>query len=173
MVVAKTPETHTYLVDQLQKRHIKREYQAIVTGVMTGGGKIEAPIGRHPTFRTRMAVTNNGKPAVTYYRILKKYSHHTHIQVRLETGRTHQIRVHMSHIHYPVTGDPVYGGRRRLPKNIPPGLREIIQSFPRQALHASLLSLTHPVTQEAMTWTTPLPADIQSLLDALERYATE
>ena len=172
MVIARTPETHTYLVDQLQRRHIIREYQAIITGVMTAGGKIEAPIGRHPVFRKRMAVTDAGKPAVTHYRILKKYRHHTHILVRLETGRTHQIRVHMAHIHYPVTGDPVYGGRNRLPKNISSELRETIQSFPRQALHASALTLVHPVSGEEMTWTVPIPADIRSLLDAIEKNET-
>ena len=168
MVIAKTPETHTYLVDQLQRRLIKREYQAIVTGVMTAGGKVDAPIGRHPVFRKRMTVTNDGKPAITHYRVLKKYRNHTHILIRLETGRTHQIRVHLAHIHYPVTGDPVYGGRKRLPKNISPGLREAIQSFPRQALHATSLTLEHPITSKEMTWTTPLPADILSLLNAIE-----
>lgn len=168
LVIAKTPEVHTYLVDQLQRRLIVREYQAIVAGVMTAGGKIEAPIGRHPVFRKRMAVTDNGKPALTHYRILKKYRHHTHILVRLETGRTHQIRVHMAHINYPVTGDPVYGGRKRLPKNISSGLRDVIQSFPRQALHASALTFIHPETREEMTWTTSLPADIQSLVDEIE-----
>lgn len=168
MVIAKTPQTHTYLVDLLQRRLIKREYQAIVTGLMTAGGKVEAPIGRHPVHRKRMAVNDTGKPAVTHYRILKKYRHHTHILVRLETGRTHQIRVHLAHIHYPVTGDPVYGGRKRLPKNISSGLREVIQSFPRQALHAAALTLIHPGTREEMTWTTPLPADIRSLIDAIE-----
>ena len=168
MLIARTPETHTYLVDQMQRRRIEREYQAVVTGVMTAGGRIEAPIGRHPVMRKRMAVTAKGKPAVTHYRIIKKYRNHTHILVRLETGRTHQIRVHMAHIHYPVTGDPVYGGRRRLPKNISPELREIIQTFPRQALHASSLTAVHPVTGESMTWTIPLPGDIRSLLDALE-----
>ena len=169
MVIARTPETHTYLVDQLQRRLIKREYQAIVTGVITAGGKIEAPIGRHPVFRKRMAVTGNGKPAVTHYRVLKKYRHYTHIHVRLETGRTHQIRVHMAHIHYPVTGDPVYGGRNRLPKNASAQLREAIQSFPRQALHASALTLVHPVSGEEMTWTVPLPEDIRSLLGVIEK----
>jgi len=168
MIIARTPETHTYLVDQLQRRLIKREYQAIVTGVMTAGGRIEASIGRHPLFRKRMTVTDNGKPAVTHYRIIKKYRHHTHILVRLETGRTHQIRVHMAHIHYPVTGDPVYGGRNRLPKNISPELRETLQSFPRQALHATALTVVHPGTRQELTWETPLPADIRSLIEAIE-----
>lgn len=169
MVITKTPETHTYLVEQLQRRLIKREYQAIVAGVMTAGGKIEAPIGRHPVFRKRMAVTDGGKPAVTHYRILKKYRHHTHILVTLETGRTHQIRVHMAHIHHPVTGDPVYGGRNRLPKNISSGLRQAIQNFPRQALHASALTLVHPVSREKLTWTVPVPEDIRLLLAVIER----
>lgn len=168
MIIAKTPETHTYLVDQLQRRQIRREYQAIVTGVMTAGGQVDAPIGRHPVSRKRMAVTDRGKLAVSHYRILKKYSNHTHILVRLETGRTHQIRVHMAYIKYPIVGDPVYGGRKRFPKNISSELRDAIQSFPRQALHASDLTFDHPVSRESMTWSTPLPADIQSFLNVLK-----
>ncbi|MBF8268320.1 MAG: Pseudouridine synthase [Gammaproteobacteria bacterium] len=167
MVIAKTPTTHTYLVDQLQRRCIQREYQAIVTGVMTAGGTVAAPIGRHPTLRKRMTVLENGKPAVTHYRVLKKYPQHTHISVRLETGRTHQIRVHMAYIHYPVVGDPVYGGRKRVPKNITPELRQAILAFPRQALHASALTLAHPISKKEMSWSAPLPADFQSLLTIL------
>ena len=167
MVIAKTPTSHTWLVDQLQRRYIKREYQAIVTGVMTAGGTVAAPIGRHPTLRKRMAVSENGKPAVTHYRVLKKYPQHTHISVRLETGRTHQIRVHMNYIHYPVVGDPVYGGRKRVPKNITPELRQALLAFPRQALHASALTLAHPISKQEMSWSAPLPADFQSLLTIL------
>ena len=168
MVIAKTPTSHTWLVDQLQRRYIKREYQAIVTGVMTAGGTVAAPIGRHPTLRKRMAVSENGKPAVTHYRVLKKYPQHTHISVRLETGRTHQIRVHMAYIHYPVVGDPVYGARKRVPKNITPELRQALLAFPRQALHASTLTLAHPVSKKEMSWSAPLPADFQSLLTILK-----
>jgi len=169
MVVAKTPIVHTYLVDQLQKRLVKREYQAIVFGVMTSGGSIDAPIGRHPTQRKRMSVVRNGKPAITHYRILKKYASFTHVQIHLETGRTHQIRVHLAHIHYPIVSDGVYAGRVRLPKNSSQYLRETIQSFPRQALHASQLGLIHPVSKHEMTWAAPIANDIQSLIDTLDR----
>ena len=172
MVIAKTPTTHTYLVDQLQRRYIQRQYQAIVTGVMTAGGTIDASIGRHPTLRKRMTVLEHGKPAVTHYRVLKKYPQHTHISIRLETGRTHQIRVHMAYIRYPVVGDPVYGGRQRVPKNISPELRQAVLDFPRQALHASALTLAHPVSKKEMTWSAPLPTDFQSLLTILESNAT-
>ncbi|MFQ5659311.1 MAG: 23S rRNA pseudouridine(1911/1915/1917) synthase RluD [Gammaproteobacteria bacterium] len=168
MVIARTPTAHTCLVEQLQQRRIEREYRAIVTGVMTSGGTIEAPIGRHPVQRKRMAVVARGKPAITHYRLLKKYSTHTYIQLKLETGRTHQIRVHMAHIHYPIVGDPVYAGRNRLPKNVSQPLRERIQAFPRQALHASSLLLTHPASGEEMGWSAPVPNDMQSLLDGLE-----
>lgn len=172
MIIAKTPAIHTYLVDQLQRRLIQREYLAIVTGVMTAGGRIEAPIGRHPVARQRMAVNRRGKPAATIYRVLKKYSYHTYVAVRLESGRTHQIRVHLAHIHYPVVGDPVYGGRKPVPRTLTAELRELILAFPRQALHASSLSIIHPLSRESMSWTAPLPPDIQTLLAALERYAT-
>ena len=172
MVIAKTPTAHTYLVDQLQRRNIKRVYQAVVTGVMTAGGTIEAPIGRHRSLRKRMAVLDRGKPAVTHYRVLKKYFQHTHITIHLETGRTHQIRVHLAYIHYPIVGDPVYGGRKRVPKNITIELRQALLAFPRQALHASALALTHPLSNQEMSWSAPLPADFQSLLTILENNAT-
>lgn len=168
MVVARTPPVHTYLVDQLQRRNIRREYEAIVAGVMTAGGKVEAPIGRHPTQRTRMAVVERGKTAVTHYRVLKRFSAHTYLRLKLETGRTHQIRVHMAHIRHPIVGDPVYGGRMRLPKGASEKLREALQSFPRQALHACSLGLIHPDSGEEMSWTIPLPEDMQSLLNILE-----
>jgi len=167
MVIAKTPSAHTYLVEQLQARNISREYQAIVTGIMTAGGKVDAPIGRHPVHRKRMAVVARGKPALTHYRVLKKFTSHTYIQLKLETGRTHQIRVHMAHIHYPIVGDPVYNQRSRLPKNLSPQLREIIRSFPRQALHACSLGLIHPDSGEELSWQVPMAEDIQSLLRSL------
>ena len=168
MVIAKTPAVHTYLVRQLHDRNIHREYQAVVCGVMTGGGDIDAPIGRHPIHRKRMAVIDSGKPAVTHYRIIKKYTAFTHLLVRLETGRTHQIRVHMAHLRHPVVGDPVYGGHRRLPGKLPPSLAEVIRAFPRQALHAFRLKLVHPLSNTLMQWTAPLPDDLLALLDALE-----
>lgn len=171
MVVARTPTAHTWLVDQIQQRKVKREYQAIVTGVMTAGGTVEAPIGRHRTARKRMAVTDSGKPAVTHYRVIKRFSGHTHILLTLETGRTHQIRVHMAHLNFPVTGDREYGTRRRLPKNIGTVLREKLLEFPRQALHACRLSLIHPGTQQELVIESPLPADIQDLLECLRQDA--
>lgn len=168
MVVARTPESHTSLVDQLQQRAVTREYQAIVAGRLTAGGTVEAPVGRHPVNRKQMAVTGGGRAAVTHYRVIKRYSVHTHILCRLETGRTHQIRVHMAHIRHPVIGDPLYGGRPRFPRRVSNGLREILAAFPRQALHASRLELAHPDTGATMSWESPLPGDIQRLLAALD-----
>ena len=173
MVVARTPESHTYLVAELQARNIKREYQAFVTGVMTAGGTVDKPIGRHPRKRTQMTVTENGKPALTHYRIIKKYRAHTHIRVQLETGRTHQIRVHLAWLKYPIIGDPVYGGRSHLPKGISQNLMAALHSFPRQALHACAISLIHPVTGAPLSSTAPLPEDLQQLRAALEQDARE
>ena len=141
LVVARTLEAHTSLVDQLQKRDIKRQYQAIVCGQLTSGGSIENKMGRHPKQRIKMAVTNNGKIATTHYRILKKYQHYTHLHVQLETGRTHQIRVHMSHIKHPIVGDPVYGNNKSIRKGVDSSLRDFILNFNRQALHAFSLEL--------------------------------
>ena len=168
MVVTKTPLAHTWLVDQLQKRLIQREYQAIVTGVLTAGGTVDAPIGRHHIQRKRMTIKATGKSARTHYRIIKKYAAHTHLLLRLESGRTHQIRVHMSHIKYPVVGDPVYAGRKRLPKNSSESLRQLIQSFNRQALHACTLGLTHPETKKELSWEIDLPEDMKTLIDGLD-----
>ncbi|MFT5350297.1 MAG: 23S rRNA pseudouridine1911/1915/1917 synthase [Planctomycetota bacterium] len=168
MVIALDPSTHTYLADQLQQRLVKRQYQAIVHGVMTAGGTVNAAIARHHIQRMRMAVKESGRQATTHYRVLKKFASHTHVQLQLESGRTHQIRVHMEHIKYPIVGDPVYGGRNRLPRNCSDTLREKITQFSRQALHAVELGLVHPDTGEALTFTAPLPDDFQSLLSILE-----
>ncbi len=168
MVVARTPQTHTYLVEQLQARCIKREYKTIVSGVMTAGGSIDQPIGRHPRHRKKMTVTDKGKTAITHYRIIKKFSGHTYLQIQLETGRTHQIRVHLSYLKYPILGDPVYGGRVKIPKNTSMQLISTIQSFPRQALHACKIELKHPVSGDMICLESPLPEDMQSLLEALE-----
>lgn len=168
MVIALTPSSHTYFVDHLQQRLVKRQYEAVVHGLMTAGGSVDAPIGRHHIQRKRMAVKDSGKPALTHYRVLKKFTAHTHIQVNLETGRTHQIRVHMSHIRYPIVGDPTYGTRKRLTKNSSEQLRESIADFPRQALHARELGFAHPTSGEAMSFTVDLPEDFQSLIKALE-----
>ncbi len=171
LVVARTLAAHHRLVEQLQARHIRREYDAVVSGVMTAGGTVEAPIGRHPVDRKRMSVIPGGKPALTHYRVKERFAGHTRILVRLETGRTHQIRVHMAHIHYPLLGDPVYGGRMRLPSAAGTELRRVVREFRRQALHATRLSLTHPSTGQSMTWRAPQPADMVRLVAALRAHA--
>ena len=172
MVVAKSLTAHTYLVEELQQRNIKRQYEAVVYGVMTAGGSVDAPIGRHPRQRKRMAVNENGKQATTHYRILKKYPAHTYVKLQLESGRTHQIRVHMLHINYPIVGDPVYTARRRSVKNCSVELRETLQQFLRQALHACQLDFIHPVSDQALSFSAPLPEDIQHLLRALDNDAS-
>ena len=169
LVVAKSLVAHKYLVEQLQERSIKREYRAVVTGVMTAGGSVDQPIGRHPNQRTKMAVIFSGKPAVTHYRVLERFRFHTYVKVILETGRTHQIRVHMAHIRYPLVGDPVYAGRLRIPPGVTPELEAMLRRFKRQALHARKLGLEHPKTGEWMEWTTEPPQDMQELLRVLEQ----
>jgi len=173
MVVAKTLQSQTNLVAQLQDRSMGREYEAVVQGQMTGGGKVDEPISRHGTQRTKMAVNPMGKEAVTHYRVLHKFPTHTYIRLKLETGRTHQIRVHMSHIGYPLVGDAVYAARTRLTKGIGPELRETLLNFKRQALHARKLGLMHPATGEFMEWEVDLPDDFVELLQALEVDAGE
>lgn len=168
LVVARTPEAHTALVAQMAAREIEREYLALCTGVMSGGGTVDEPIGRHRTQRTRMAVSARGRPAVTHYRIARRLRAHTLVRVTLETGRTHQIRVHLCHIGYPIVGDPVYGGRRRVPAGCSPQMAQELRSFPRQALHAARLAFIHPSTGRALGFEAPLPADMQRLLSALE-----
>jgi len=168
LVVARSLTAHHHLIEQLQAREFKREYQAVIVGVLIAGGTIDAPIGRHPTQRTRMAVvTHGGKPAVTHYRVIERYRLHTHIRVQLETGRTHQIRVHMAYKRLNLVGDPVYGGRLQLPPHCHESLKIQLQQFSRQALHAISLGLIHPRTGEFMEWSVPLPDDIQQLLTAL------
>ncbi len=167
LVVARTLSAHKSLVDQLQERAFKREYRAIVGGVMTAGGMVDEPIGRHPTHRTKMAVVPSGKPSVTHYRVLERFRAHSYLKVNLETGRTHQIRVHMTHIRYPLVGDPVYVGRLRIPAGISEQLDTQLRSFRRQALHARYLGLTHPGTGKWVEWSAPLPDDMQQLLQAL------
>jgi len=168
LLVARTPEAHSALTAAMAARQITREYLAVCTGVLTGGGTIDEPIGRHRTQRTRMAVRSDGRPAVTHYRIERRFRAHTLVRVTLETGRTHQIRVHLAHIGFPVVGDPAYGGRRRIPKGSSPALAAELRAFPRQALHAARLSLSHPLTHREHEWRSPLPADMQRLLAALE-----
>jgi 23S rRNA pseudouridine1911/1915/1917 synthase len=170
MVVARTLAAHNNLVAQLQARTVKREYCAICIGAMTGGGTIDAPMGRHPKQRKKMAVlVSGGKAAVTHYRVVQRFAHHTRIEVRLETGRTHQIRVHMAHRHFPLVGDPTYGGRPRIPRGASEELISALRGFPRQALHARALGLIHPATGEELQFECPLPQDIVDLLDILEK----
>lgn len=167
LVVARTLKAQTHLVQQLQERAFEREYEAVAVGVMLSGGSVDAPIGRHPVDRKRMAVTQRGRPAVTHYRVAERFRAHTHVRVHLETGRTHQIRVHMAHIRYPLFGDPVYGGRLRIPPQSSEQFTEALRNFRRQALHAVRLGLTHPESGEVMQWQAPLPADMEYLLHVL------
>jgi len=171
LVVAKTLAAHQDLVAQLQARTVSRQYEAVVQGVVTAGGTIDAPIGRHPAQRQKRAVSNgpDAREAITHYRVLTRFRSHTHLQVQLETGRTHQIRVHLSHIDYPIVGDPVYGGRFKPPKGASPELLAYLQQFKRQALHARMLGLNHPKTGEFLQWEVPLPADFSELLRLLEQ----
>jgi len=173
LVVARTLTAHKRLVEQLQARSVKREYAAVVNGVFTAGGTVDEPIARHPVDRKRMAVVAGGKPAVTHYRVAERFRAHTHVTVRLETGRTHQIRVHMAHLRHPLVGDRVYGGRLRLPPDCTQRLRDTLQGFRRQALHAARLALEHPKSGEVMEWAAPLPADMEDLLDALRDDARQ
>ena len=174
LVVAKTLPAQTHLVKQLQDRAFEREYEAIVIGEMTGGGTIDEPIGRHPVHRVKMAVMKNpdsGKEAITHYRIKERYKNYTCVQVKLETGRTHQIRVHMAHIHYPLVGDPVYAGRLRLPPDCDEALKTFLLNFKRQALHARKLGLVHPESGEWLEWSVEAPEDMQTLKAHLRAFS--
>jgi 23S rRNA pseudouridine1911/1915/1917 synthase len=171
MVVARTPEAHAALVAAISSREVERAYLAICVGVMTGGGTVDEPIGRHRTLRVRMAVRADGRAAVTHYRVLKRFRGHTFVRAELETGRTHQIRVHFDHIGYPLVGDPVYGTRRRIPKGAGTALIAALDDFKRQALHATRLALAHPLTGKTLEWEAPVPPDMAALLDTLESDA--
>ena len=167
LVIARTLAAHKGLVDQLQTRAMGREYFALACGVLVGGGTIDQPVGRHPVDRKRMAVVRNGKEAVTHYRIAERFAAHTLLRVKLETGRTHQIRVHMAWKRHPLVGDQVYGGRLRLPAGASPELVQAIRNFRRQALHAAQLKLIHPVSNESVSWKVDLPDDFSGLLEYL------
>ncbi len=171
LVVARTAAAQTNLVRQLQERSVHREYRALVQGVLISGGTVDAPIGRHPVDRKRMAVVAGGKPAVTHYRVLERLRAHSLLEVRLDTGRTHQIRVHMAKLGHPVVGDPAYGGRPRPVRGMGPDAAGALAAFHRQALHAAILGLVHPRTGEECRFEAPLPADFQTLLDALRADA--
>ena len=167
MVVAKTVPAQTRLVESLQRREITREYEAVAIGHMTAGGTVDEPISRHPTKRTHMAVHPMGKPAVTHYRIMEHFRVHTRLRLRLETGRTHQIRVHMAHITHPLVGDPVYGGRPRPPKGASEAFISTLRKFNRQALHATMLRLYHPISGIEMEWHAPIPQDMVELIEVM------
>lgn len=174
MIVARTLESHTALVRLLKDREIEREYEAIVRGLVTAGGTIDLPMGRHPRDRMKMAVlpetSINARSAVTHYRVLGKFAAHTHLQLKLETGRTHQIRVHLTEKRHPIVGDPMYGGRFAPPKGSSSELRDVLNNFSRQALHARRLAFVHPSTGEAMEWHAPRPDDMEALLLALRNF---
>ena len=170
MIIARTIESYTYLVNELQKRNIKRNYKAIICGQLVAGGVIENKIGRHPVHRTKMAVTDKGKLATTHYRIIKKFQHYTYLDIQLGTGRTHQIRVHMNNEKHPIIGDPLYGKNTFIKKGINASLREFIKNFKRQALHAYNLEFTHPVSKKIISLNAELPDDMNNLIKILEMY---
>jgi len=170
MVVARNLSAHHWLVEQLQARRVKREYIAITRGVVTAGRTIETGIGRHPQNRKKMSVQSGGKLAITHFQVARKFAHHSLVRVQLETGRTHQIRVHMAHINYPLLGDGLYGGRQRIPAGVDKALAQAIQGFTRQALHAERLSFEHPRSRELVSFEAALPDDLATLLEALKQY---
>jgi 23S rRNA pseudouridine1911/1915/1917 synthase len=173
LVVARTPQAQTSLCRQLEARTMSREYLAACVGVMTGGGTIDEPIGRHRGDRLRMAIRVSGRPAVTHYRVVERFRAHTYLSVKLETGRTHQIRLHLSHIKYPIVGDPVYGGRFGLPRGATPALIDALRGFKRQALHAATLGFEHPRTGKQLTLQAPVPPDFAQLLAVMREDAQQ
>lgn len=172
LVVARTLEAHSALVRMLEAREIHREYEAVCSGVMTAGGTVDAPIGRHRVDRVRMAIREDGRESVTHYRVLARFRAHTHVRVMLETGRTHQIRVHLAHAGYPIVGDATYGRRLAIPKGATPRLDAALRGFRRQALHAARLAFEHPMTGGSCEFSAPVPDDMRELLDALREDAT-
>lgn len=167
MVIGRSQAAYKRLVDAIAAHEVTREYRALVIGSMPAGGTIDMPIGRHPTQRTRMAVSPTGKPSVTHFRVLEHFRGHTLLKVMLETGRTHQIRVHMAHLRHPIFGDPVYGGRLQLPGGASDELKQVLRGFRRQALHAKKLQLRHPVSGRPMRFECAIPADMRAVIDAL------
>ena len=173
MVVARSEKAQKNLVEQLQTHTVSREYSAIVYGHMISGGSVDKPIGRDSRDRIKQAVTESGKHAITHYRVIDRFAHHTHVKAILETGRTHQIRVHLSHIGYSLIGDPMYGGKIRFPKKADEALKDALKGFKRQALHAKKLTIVHPISGEIMSWKAPLPDDMLTLLDVLSEFDAE
>jgi 23S rRNA pseudouridine1911/1915/1917 synthase len=170
MVIAKNEKSQKYLIEQLQSHLVDREYSAIVYGHMIAGGTIDEPIGRDPKDRVKQAVSMSGKDATTHYRAIDRFKSHTHVKAILETGRTHQIRVHLSYVGHSLIGDPMYGGRVRFPKKASEELKEALLNFKRQALHSKKLTLAHPISGESMSWKAPLPDDMLELLKVLEKF---
>ena len=170
MVIARNEKSQKYLVEQLQNHSVDREYSAIVYGHMIAGGTVDEPIGRDPKDRVKQAVSTSGKDATTHYRAIDRFKSHTHVKAILETGRTHQIRVHLSYVGHPLIGDPMYGGRVRFPKKASEELKEALLNFKRQALHSKKLTLNHPISGESMSWKAPLPDDMTALLEVLKKF---
>jgi 23S rRNA pseudouridine1911/1915/1917 synthase len=170
MVVARNEKSQKYLVEMFQNHSIDREYSAIVYGHMISGGAIDEPLGRDPKDRVKQAILASGKEAKTHYRVIDRFKSHTHVKAILETGRTHQIRVHLSHIGHSLIGDPIYGGRVRFPKKASDELKETLLNFQRQALHSKKLTLSHPISGEIMSWKASLPDDMFKLLDVLKKF---
>ena len=170
MVIARNEKSQKHLVEQLQSHLVDREYSAIVYGHMIAGGTVDEPIGRDPKDRVKQAVLTSGKDAITHYRAIDRFKSHTHVKAILETGRTHQIRVHLSHVGHSLIGDPMYGGRVRFPKKASEELKEALLSFKRQALHSKKLTLIHPISRELMSWKAPLPEDMLQLLEAFKKF---
>ncbi|GIX34145.1 MAG: ribosomal large subunit pseudouridine synthase D [Lysobacterales bacterium] len=169
LVVARSERAHRALVEALSTRQVGREYLAVVQGVPVAGGAIEAPIGRHPRDRLRMAVVEGGRQAITHFRVRERFAAHALLAVRLETGRTHQIRVHLAHLGFPLVGDPLYGGKPRFPEGASPALRETLAGFRRQALHAESLELVHPAEERSLRFRAEPPTDLKALIEALRR----
>lgn len=172
LVVAKSEHCRRELIRALERREISRRYVALVSGGVITGGTIDAPIGRHPRDRLRFAVTSRGKRAITHYRVQARFHHHTWLSVDLETGRTHQIRVHLQHLGFPIVGDPLYGGRLKVPPGATQDLINGLRGMKRQALHATRLRLTHPTSGKSLTWEAALPEDLLNLLTLLEPTKT-
>ena len=170
MVVSKNEKSQKFLVEQLQMHAVEREYSAIVYGHMISGGSIDEPLGRDPKDRVKQSVLSNGKDALTHFRVIDRFKSHTHVKAILETGRTHQIRVHLSYIGHPLIGDPVYGGRVRFPKKASQELKIVLSNFHRHALHSKKLSLSHPVTGKLMSWKAELPDDMKELVNTLRKF---